>query len=421
MSLMIMNKPFQWLLLAGLNAVAINAVQAQGFQYKGAIQASWQSSSEHAAWYNRGVAVNRFGTESERVNLSRGVLDLRTELGSKWSLLASAQYVPDPDSKLGFTELFAQYHTLNKGPWQWQGRVGGFYPRMSLENPDIGWSSPYNYSYSAINAWLGEEIRTFGTEVSFKRSDSRLPRRQRSGHNWELVGALYKGNDPAGTLLAWRGWAVHDRQSVFNEAIAFAPINALNAPPLAKQAWRTEPFTEVDGRFGYYLGAHWDYQKRHTVRLYWYDNNGDPSVLNYHTGQYAWDTKFYSAAYRYKITHATHLIMQAMAGNTAMGVKRGVDNDFSSQFVLLTHKWQDYRISGRLEQFDVKDRDFWEFDPNTSEGGAITVTGRWQVSERWHVGMEFQYLESKVANRADFNLPTRQIEQLWRVSGELRF
>ena len=41
---------------------------------------------------------------------------------------------------------------------QQQIRFGAFYPPFSLENADLGWQSPFTYSYSAINTWLGEEV-----------------------------------------------------------------------------------------------------------------------------------------------------------------------------------------------------------------------------------------------------------------------
>lgn len=81
--------------------------------------------------------------------------------------------------------------------------MGGFYPQLSLENPDMGWLSAYNYTNSAINSWVGEELRTLGVEATIKRP----ARNFNSAHSFSLVGATFKGNDPAGTLLAWRGFA----------------------------------------------------------------------------------------------------------------------------------------------------------------------------------------------------------------------
>ena len=47
-------------------------------------------------------------------------------------------------------------------------KAGAFFPTISLENDDIGWTSPYTLSASAINTWIGEELRTIGTEGTLR-------------------------------------------------------------------------------------------------------------------------------------------------------------------------------------------------------------------------------------------------------------
>ncbi len=47
-----------------------------------------------------------------------------------------------------------------------EGPVGAFYAPISLENRTVGWDSLYSISSSAINTWLGEELRTIGLETS---------------------------------------------------------------------------------------------------------------------------------------------------------------------------------------------------------------------------------------------------------------
>ena len=43
-------------------------------------------------------------------------------------------------------------------------KAGAFFPAISLENDDLGWTSPYTLTPSAINSWIGEELRTIGSE-----------------------------------------------------------------------------------------------------------------------------------------------------------------------------------------------------------------------------------------------------------------
>ena len=89
-----------------------------------------------------------------------------------------------------------------------RGKAGAFYPRLSLENVDAGWSNLYALSSSVINTWIGEELRTIGTEARVVRELPWVTDQQVS-----FEGALYVANDPTGAALTWRGWAAHDRQT----------------------------------------------------------------------------------------------------------------------------------------------------------------------------------------------------------------
>ena len=50
-------------------------------------------------------------------------------------------------------------------PVSWSVKAGAFFPTISLENDDLGWTSPYTLTPSAINSWIGEELRTIGSEA----------------------------------------------------------------------------------------------------------------------------------------------------------------------------------------------------------------------------------------------------------------
>ncbi|CAH9066681.1 hypothetical protein PSECIP111951_03862 [Pseudoalteromonas holothuriae] len=392
------------------------AAQDISTHFKGAIDVSLTNPSNMKAWHQQGWGIARFDKGSNQLGVSRAVLSTRVDLSSAWSAHGVAQYVADPKDKFGLTEAYAQYQPLAQG-YQFSARIGGFYPRMSLENPALGWASPYTYHYSALNAWLGEEVRTFGAEFELKRA----ARRFRSKHDISMIGAIFKGNDPAGTLIAWRGFVPHDRQSVFNERIGFAPLKSLSTPQLRLQGQYVEPFTEIDGRFGYYTGLHWSYLKRHNVRLYWYDNNGDPSAINYVTKQYAWDTKFWSLAWRAKLSAQSQVIMQAMLGNTAMGLNRGVDNDFYSWFVMFSHTFDDYRVSAKAEQSKVIDKDFWQFDENASFTQGATINVQKSLSEKWQLGAELQFIDYEADARLAVGRTLGLDEQIWRITAQYQF
>ena len=57
---------------------------------------------------------------------------------------------------------------------------------------------------SAINSWIGEELRTIGSEAIFRYDTNGFG-------TVSLTGAVTCCNDPAGILMAQRGWAMDDR------------------------------------------------------------------------------------------------------------------------------------------------------------------------------------------------------------------
>ncbi len=412
MNLMIIKNSLGVVALVGLlSATNVNA------QIKGLLHVSAVKGDSQSSWQEGGVGLYRYDSENDGVLLSQGLIDFRADLSTDWSAHGVINAYQDPEPTLGFSQAYLQYKPLTKSKYKWHVRVGGFYPLLSLENPDMGWISPYNYTNSAINSWIGEEVRTVGVEATIKRPG----RSFNSAHSFAFVGATFKGNDPAGTLLAWRGFAMHDRQTTFNEGVAFAPVASLNTPQLQHQANQVLPFEEVDGRYGYYTGIHWDYLKKSQFRFYYYDNNGDPAAINYSTGQYAWDTRFSSAAWLYKFTAKTRLITQAMSGSTAMGKNRGVDNRFYSHFFLLSHKIAEHRLSIRYDYFKVTDKDDWAFDPNASHGEGITATWRYQLTPQWQLGIEGSALRSQADNRQAIGIASRISQQQVLLNAQWRF
>ena len=177
-----------------------------------------------------------------------------------------ADYVDDASSGLDLTEAVIDWRPIPRSRNQQQVRFGAFYPSFSLENGDRGWQSPFTYSYSAINTWLGEEIRPIGAEWSLRRRLEGV----HSAHELRAFAAGFYGNDPAGTLLFWRGWSLHDRQTRLNDELEIPPM------PFTTRPQRLSPFMETDHRPGVYAGVEWRYARRALVQFARYDNRADP-------------------------------------------------------------------------------------------------------------------------------------------------
>lgn len=383
----------------------------------GLMQVRYNQTDNPNSWLYQGTGGYRYDETRSGVSIGQALLNIEQDFDSGLTGHAVLNYHDDPKESVGFTQAYLKYKPLSNTRYKWQLQTGLSYPRMSLENPDIAWLSPYTYSNSAINSWIGEEIKTIGAEFEISR-----PGRQfSSAHSFNFVASIFKGNDPAGTLLAWRGFAIHDRQTSLNEVIPFADLPSFKDSPLRRQASNVRPFEEIDGRFGAYVGVHWDYFKQSQLRVYYYDNNGDPSVVNIRTGQYAWDTKFTSVAWQYKFNPQWRLITQAMIGNTAMGRSRGVDTDFSAYYALVSYQQGKHRVSARFDDFSVTEQDHWLWDPNDSDGQSWTLAWRYDLQQNWQFGLEFSVLDTFVENRNLWAWPQNETQQQWQGNIQYRF
>ena len=192
----------------------------------------------------------------------------------------------DDKNPIDLTEAYLEYRPYPRAGWRTRVRLGAFYPPMSLESRAIGWETPYTITPSAISSWIGEEIRTIGLEAQVDWLGTRL------GHSFDfqLTGAVFGWNDPAGTMLAMHGFAMHDRQTTL-----FGRVGALQTDlEMAKK----ELFHEIDGRPGFYVGAQARYLDRAILNVLHYDNRADPAAEAVEIRDFAWKTRFDAAALR---------------------------------------------------------------------------------------------------------------------------
>ena len=368
---------------------------AQANSLHGFAQASWVNIENQTpwlqSWLRGGTGLTRFDAEQDQLQFNQAIIEGQYDISTAWSIDATALAAHDGESNIGVTEALLTYKPLTEG-WRHQVRLGAFYPVMSLENVDTGWHSPYTYSFSAINSWLAEELRIFGAEYQLTR-----PGRQfNTPHSWTLVGATYSGNDGLGTLLSWRGWAMHDRQTLIGERVNFADYPSFSGLLERQPAW-VDPFKETDHNLGYYVGAHWRYRNQSDLRVYFYDNRGDGEQQET-SGQYAWDTQFASVAWQYRFNASTRLLTQWMSGNTKMG-KPTVDLDFSAYYLMLSHKVDQHRLSIRYDWFDTTELDDYATDPNDSQGDAWTLAWRYPLNNNLEIGAEYLQFTSSNENR----------------------
>lgn len=372
------------------------------------IRTSFTAQENSDSFQQMGRSHQRF--DGDGFHLSQAVLSTEQRLSNSWSAAAVINGYSDGEKRFGFSQAYLKYRPLTASTIKPEVKIGAFYPAISAENTDMGWLSPHFLTNSAINSWIGEELRTGGVEVSLRQNG----RQVRSNWSWKILGSLFKGNDSTGTLLSWRGFALHDRQSLYDDRVNFLPTpgivseEGLNAP-----AW-TDPFREIDGRFGYYVGAHLAYKRSAELKYYYYDNNADPNILD-PDRIYAWHTRFHSVTLRYKYSAELTVFSQLLVGDTLMG-ENIVDNDFNSAYVAAAYDMAPYTIAARADWYQVNDNDNFMYDPNGSRGRAFTLSAGRKINDNVAVTGEWQVNSGTQQNLRFFQNNERFTEHLFQLA-----
>ena len=157
--------------------------------------------TDQTSWLKGGLGKFRYGN-SESIG-GEAVLQANYKFGGVFQAVTVLRAEPDTLGGLDALETYLRYDDSDGGDFAWSVKGGAFFPTISLENDDLGWTSPYTLTPSAINSWIGNELRTIGSEGTL---------RWKSGLGTiSLIGALTCCNDEAGILMADRGWSMDDR------------------------------------------------------------------------------------------------------------------------------------------------------------------------------------------------------------------
>jgi hypothetical protein len=411
---------------AGTLLLALAALPAAAFEQRFTAFVSLRGIAVDGerSWLDGGLGKLRYGDDDEPIGLGAANVSYRARFTPTVSFHGSATAYGDGDHAIDLDEAFLEWKPVPRSAWRWQARAGAFHAPFSLENTEPGWRTPYTISSSALNTWLGEELRTIGGELQLTHAGAHAG----SPHDFTLLGALYRANDPAGALLSWRGWALSDRQTGLFERLPLAPLPGFtdtgSFPP---QGDFEEPFREIDHRTGYYAGAQWDYLQRSRLRVQRYDNCGDPGALTLAGQQWAWRTRFEHVAWHLRLPRDTELIAQHAWGNTEMDGFTGplVDADFRASFLLLSHSFERQRVSVRYDRFAVEDRDPTPDDPNDETGHAWTaawfLAGERTRYGSWRVGAEYLQVASWRPARTLFGNDAHQDERSLQLLAEWKY
>ena len=385
------------------------------------IELSYVDASGYPSWTEGSVGKLRYDDGNDGFVMNRAFVDYRARvLDTLDAHVALELYDDDLGALADFTEAYLEWRPVPRSANRYRVKFGAFYPRISFENSGPGWSSPYTLSSSTINAWVAEELRTFGAEASV----SRRPQSLGGAHEFSLQGAVFYANDPAGALLAWKGWSAHDRQTRFGDRLPLAPLPQIQ-PGMMFEAQDpfVAPFREIDNRAGFYVNGEWRFQNRLQVRAMHYDNRADPTILE--DGQYAWTTEFRHLGTQISLPADFGLIAQWMFGSTVMGPvingAHAVDVEFDSKFLLLTRAFDRHRLSLRYDNFDVTQNDQTPEDNNPENGHAWTIAYQFEYSDKIAFATEWLSIKTHHCGWVYYGLDPTVTEKQLQLSVRLSF
>lgn len=316
-------------------------------------------------WLKSGAQATRYGAGDNGLQLAQLGLELHYQISSDWHFNSSVIYYPEAESELAITEAFLLYKPVPRGLWRQQLRLGAFHLPISLENDGVMWSADNTITPSVINTWIAEELRSVGVEWRWQ-----LPGKHRqSAWDFDFFAAIYGANDSTGAMLAWRGWAGHDRISGLNSTYPITPIPIITNGELSNQESQYDPYIEADERPGFYLGASADLRQRVRLDYFYYDNQANPNTIE--GGQYAWHTRFHHLAAAWDISVNTKLLSQWIEGDTEMG-RALVLSGFRAKYLMFVQQLGRAQLALRWEDFSTSDRDSTRLDTNIEDGESWT-------------------------------------------------
>lgn len=388
------------------------AARAQTFVVHGYIDLRTVAAANERSWTNGGLGKSRYGDGDGGAQLGAALLNLRWQITPELSASTDLQYQPDQRRHPDATEAYLRYRPVSITPWRWSLKVGAFFPPISLENDDIGWASPWTLTPSAIDSWVGEELRTLGGEFSIEH---------RGLFNTLQAGfALFGRNDPAGELLTTRGWSLSDLTSGIDAFVREPDVYAPRIGAVAPLDYR--PFDEIDNRPGWYAYASLDSRVWGKWVLLRYDNRADPA--NFETYEqrkvFAWHTRFWSAGTRKQLGNLV-AIAQAMDGVTTIAPVPNLvlDTRFAAGYLLLGWARGKWRPALRVDLFSTH---LPSSSSQLSEHGhALTAALNWRPNDRLRVTGEWLHIDSTRNQRLLEKLSPRQSGNQVQISVRFLF
>jgi hypothetical protein len=336
------------------------------------------------SYLDGGLGKLRYDSDAGGVQLGRARLAWRGGLGGDWhaSIDVSAWSLDDHNA-IDVTEGWLEWRPVPSSAWRSNLKVGAFHAPISLEHRASGWTNPYTIDSSALNTWVGEELRTIGIGYELEH----LGIAEGGRFDYGVNAAVFGWNDPAGVVVALRGFSLNDRQTPLFGRIGTYAYGGREQRVI---------FSEIDDRPGYHVGAYIKSDSGVELRGLHYDNRADPSVPKPSISDYAWHTEFESLGLRWDGDRGTALIAQWLDGYTRATPDAANTWNFGTWFVLAAQDFGKHRFAARYDDFYThQDHAFSPGPWSHDDGTAVTLGWTWSVREHLEIAGEWMRVHSE--------------------------
>ena len=327
------------------------------------------------SWVDGGFGKLRSGSDGDwRVQPELGNVSLVWKPQFSWSLgaVVAGSLQGGQRTDAGLSQAYLTFRPLRSAKVAFSARAGLMWPPVSLEHEGADWHVNDSITPSAINSWIGEEVRPLAAEATVATN--------LGSHKLRATAALMAANDTSGTLLTFRGWALHDRATL---AFGRQPLPPLDGDVAFYQAPFTHPLLDLGRGFahrpGYYAKLAWQPPAPFRLELFRYDNYANPQAVNANL-EWGWRTRFNNAGIVADLGSGAELKAQALQGRTKMGYpdngRRWVDNRFRAAYVLLTRPFGKFRATARIDAFGTRNHGSDVDSEYDEHGWAAMLAGK---------------------------------------------
>ncbi len=307
-----------------------------------------------------GFALLRAANADDTGPLQHADLSAQLQLGvDYWASPAFGAHIhllgrSDDDGRRATAGVVEAYAEANFRPAEDRLRLrgGAFFLPTSRENVDALWENPYAITSSALNSWLGEELRPIGIDASYF-------------HRRAFAGAtVFRGNDTLGALPPARGWTLDDHWTLLGE---WVPVDAENF---------TSVSAENDDRLGWSARGGWNGDPLF-VQLTHFANRSDGTK---HGELFDWGTRFSIASAEFRRGGWAAAAEYGWGPTFLIVFGTRYTEHLEAGYALVSRRWARSRATLRFDRFGDDGSDhaitlayFWTGIPRVRLGGEVSA------------------------------------------------